>query len=158
MKKIILLIVIFVSTNLQAINIVSIQGNGVNIRSSPKKGNNVITKAYRHNVFEKLDTSGRWVKVLLPDGKEGWVARKYTRDRSVDEVKVACREADILANSGAGLGTAGGWFGAWAICCGATALETAGFGCFACGAVGAVSGFLAGVKSGEKLGEFICDF
>lgn len=55
-------------------------GVGANVRNGPGMGNDIVTVVNEGDVFKGLgEQSGRWVKILAPDGKEGWISTKVVR-------------------------------------------------------------------------------
>ncbi len=51
-----------------------INGSGVNIRNGPGTGYQVVTRANRGDRYLLADSSADWYKIVLDDGKPGWVA------------------------------------------------------------------------------------
>ena len=49
----------------------------LNIRSGAGIDHSIITKAYKNDKVEILETSNRWYKVKLSNGKVGWGSSDY---------------------------------------------------------------------------------
>ncbi|MFL7838025.1 MAG: PA14 domain-containing protein [Candidatus Promineifilaceae bacterium] len=56
--------------------------NWLNVRGAPEMGNNVITAVSRGQVVQLIGRNGGWIKVMLPNGAEGWVASRFLASRT----------------------------------------------------------------------------
>ncbi|MGL5750117.1 MAG: SH3 domain-containing protein [Paraclostridium sp.] len=55
----------------------TVTASTLNIRSGASTGHSVITKAYKGNTLEILESSNGWHKVKLSNGKIGWASAQY---------------------------------------------------------------------------------
>lgn len=91
----------------------AISGTGVvtasklNVRRGPTLGHSVIHSLWRGNRVKVTGQSGDWYKILLSDGRTGWVHRAYLRLESSRQQKVDT----VIAASKALLGTPYVWGG-----------------------------------------------
>ncbi len=74
----------------------------LNVRSGPGTSYEVIGQIPRGTVVVAAGASGAWAKVILPDGKAGWVSTTYTK--AYDPPRYAIVEVDLL-NVRSGPGT-----------------------------------------------------
>ena len=126
-----------------------------NIRSGPGTEYQVLTIAPNGTTFHEIGESGKWFRVPLSAGKEGWVSQSAVRieaDQTSEQGKKPCRAADAGAVATGALGAKLGFGAAVAVCCAATL----GFGCIACVVGGTAIGAVGGAKTGEAIGEATC--
>ena len=58
----------------------TVVGVGANIRSGPGINHSVATVVMEGERFESMgERRGIWIKVIAPDGTEGWVSKKVVR-------------------------------------------------------------------------------
>ena len=124
-----IIILSLMAFNLLQADAVRIIGNGVNIRTGPSVKYRVLTSVKKGTLFERVKTSGRWVKIRLSNGRNAWVAKGYTYRMRSAEVRRGCWTAEVAGDAGGGIAAmVYGKFAATAICCGATG----GWGCLVC--------------------------
>jgi len=68
----------YISFEDKPIGVGIIDGNGVNIRTSPViSPDNIITQAHKGDTFDVLECAGDWYRIQLPGQKFGWVFKDY---------------------------------------------------------------------------------
>ena len=55
----------------------TVTASALNIRSGASTSHSIVTKAYKGNTVEILETSNGWYKVKLSNGKIGWGSGEY---------------------------------------------------------------------------------
>ena len=61
-----------------------VTASALNVRSGPSTSNSVITKAYKGDKVEILESSSGWHKIKLSNGKIGWSSGDYIKIGSTD--------------------------------------------------------------------------
>ena len=62
----------------------TVTASALNIRSGASTSHSIVTKAYKGNTVEILESSNGWHKVKLSNGKIGWGSAQYISTSSVD--------------------------------------------------------------------------
>jgi len=62
-----------------AVETLTITGSQAIVRAKPGVTHPVLTLAPRGAIFPVLETQGEWYKILLEDGREGWITRAVGR-------------------------------------------------------------------------------
>ena len=62
----------------------TVTASALNIRSGASTSHSIVTKAYKGNTVEILESSNGWHKVKLSNGKIGWASAQYISTSSVD--------------------------------------------------------------------------
>ena len=62
-----------------AVETLTITGDQAIVRAKPGVTHPVLTLAPRGAIFPVLETQGEWYKILLEDGREGWITRAVGR-------------------------------------------------------------------------------
>ena len=63
----------FVNASAMAMQILIKEGKKPPVRSAPSSSGEIVGYAQPDYVYEVMDTSGNWYKIVLEDGTEGWV-------------------------------------------------------------------------------------
>ncbi|HOL16976.1 MAG TPA: N-acetylmuramoyl-L-alanine amidase [Bacillota bacterium] len=71
-----------------------VEADLLNVRSGPGTNYGVLAQIPRGTVVTAVGASGTWARVILPDGKAGWVSSPYTM--AYDPPRYAIVEVDLL--------------------------------------------------------------
>ena len=151
-KLLLVVFLVFTQLNIVHAEILSAISSGLNVRSGPSTKYRVVDTVSRGTIFEKIRTSGRWVKVRLLNGTKGWVSKRYTK-RNNAEIKRGCA---LSRGAGVTVGSFVAGYGghlARGVCC----IGTIGFGCVACVAVISGAGAVTKYFVENSTEEVLCD-
>ncbi len=56
-----------------------VEASLLNVRTGPGTNHSILTQIPRGTVVTVVDESNNWARVILPDGKAGWVSSQYTK-------------------------------------------------------------------------------
>ena len=84
-----------------AVETLTITGGQAIVRARPGVTHPVLTLAPRGAIFPVLETQGEWYKILLEDGREGWITRAVGRVEAEERklTEAAPKPAAVAWNS-----------------------------------------------------------